>query len=171
MSEKGEMRSAINEQDHVIPEVTFPAVETLRDATREGFIYVLGNLLRTRRYGAQESRTGAIKNHLVGIVFSDGELFSNLHFTQALYEDVKDNLKVPIDTLCDRTTSIIPQMLEKEPVRKSKVLTGAELEQLLGEVSAIYQNDDQLKKTLGTLYEQTTTYANTYGANAKKAKK
>ncbi|BAZ49561.1 CRISPR-associated protein Csc2 [Nostoc sp. NIES-4103] len=38
MSEAGEMRSSINELDHVIPEVTFPAVETLRDSTYEGFI-------------------------------------------------------------------------------------------------------------------------------------
>ena len=78
MSEGGEMRNSINEQDHILPEVTFPTVETLRDCTYEGFLYVLGNLLRTRRYGAQESRTGTMKNHLVGIAFCDGEVFSNL---------------------------------------------------------------------------------------------
>ena len=38
MSEKGAMRSAINELDHILPEVTFPSVETLRDPTLEGFI-------------------------------------------------------------------------------------------------------------------------------------
>jgi CRISPR-associated protein Csc2 len=74
MSEKGVPRTAINELDHVLPEVTFPTVETLRDSTYEGFIYVLGNLLRTRRYGAQESRTGTMSNHIVGIALCDGEI-------------------------------------------------------------------------------------------------
>jgi CRISPR-associated protein Csc2 len=72
MSEAGTMRSSINEQDHVLPEVTFPTVETLRDPTCEGFLYVMGNLLRARRYGAQETRTGTMENHILGIVFCDG---------------------------------------------------------------------------------------------------
>jgi CRISPR type I-D-associated protein Csc2 len=67
MSEKGEMRSALNEVEHVLPEVAFPTLETLRDPTMEGFLYVLGNLMRTRRYGAQESRTGAMTNHIIGL--------------------------------------------------------------------------------------------------------
>ncbi|MFN9560255.1 MAG: type I-D CRISPR-associated protein Cas7/Csc2, partial [Dolichospermum sp.] len=74
MSEKGVMRTAINELDHVLPEISFPTVETLRDPTFEGFLYVLGNLLRTRRYGAQESRTGTMSNHIIGIVLCDGEI-------------------------------------------------------------------------------------------------
>jgi len=57
----------INKLDHVLPEVIFPTIETLRDPSFEGFIYVVGNLLRTRRYGAQESRTGTMANHIIGI--------------------------------------------------------------------------------------------------------
>ncbi len=72
--------------DHVIPEVTFPTVEILRDATYEGFIYVLGNLLRTKRYGPRESRTGTIRNYIAGIVFCDEKIFSNLNYTQGLYD-------------------------------------------------------------------------------------
>ncbi|MFG6107070.1 type I-D CRISPR-associated protein Cas7/Csc2 [Leptothoe sp. EHU-05/26/07-4] len=171
MSEKGEMRSSINELDHILPEVTFPTVETLKDSTLEGFIYVLGNLLRTRRYGAQETRTGTVKNHIVGIVFTDGEIFSNLHFTQALYDASKSDLSAPIDTLCQRATGLIEPLLENEPVRKNQVILGDELTQLLGEVSAIYQDETQLSEKLQTLYEQTTAYATTYGAMAKGKKK
>lgn len=170
MSEKGEMRSAINELDHILPEVTFPTVETLKDPTLEGFLYVLGNLLRTRRYGAQETRTGTIRNHLIGIAFTDGEIFSNLHFTQAMHDAGKSDMAQPIDALCQQASDLINPLLSEEPVRKHRVLLGEELTELLAEISTIYQDEEQLAERFRALYEQTTTYANTYGAMAKKTK-
>jgi CRISPR-associated protein Csc2 len=173
MSEKGEMRSAINELDHVIPEVKFPTVETLRDPTFEAFIYVLGNLLRTRRYGAQESRTGTMSNHLVGISFGDGEIFSNLHFTQALYDELGDQsqVKTPIDQVCQKSQTVVQDLLRKEPINQTQLILGEQLQELLAEVTSIYQNPDQIQEVLTRLYDQTQTYAATYGANAKKSKK
>jgi len=170
MSEKGEMRSAINELDHVLPEVTFPTVETLRDPTFEGFLYVLGNLMRTRRYGAQESRTGTMSNHIIGIVICDGEIFSNLHLTQALYDALKPDIHAPISDIITQATAVTTNLLNQEPIRKSQVIIGSQLTDLLGEVSAIYQNETELQNTLTTLYQQTKTYAETYGAVAKKGK-
>jgi CRISPR-associated protein Csc2 len=170
MSEKGEMRSAINELDHVLPEVMFPTVETLRDPTYEGFLYVLGNLLRTRRYGAQESRTGTVKNHLIGIVFCDAEIFSNLYFTQALYDALKSDLNAPIDVICNQAKQVAEDLLNQEPVRQSRQIFGEDLNTLLAEVGAIYQDDAKLQETLNTLYQQTQTYAETYGAIAGKKK-
>lgn len=167
MSEGGKTRSSINELDHVLPEITFPAIETLRDPTREGFIYVLGNLLRTRRYGAGESRTGTMKNYLVGIAFCDGEIFSNLYFTQALYDVLKDDLKASnasIAEQCLKAREVAEGLLAEEPVRKMAVIFGSELDELLAEVAAIYQDETQLLETLSALYEQTKTYANSYGA-------
>lgn len=171
MSEGGEMRHSINELDHVLPEVTFPTVETLRDSTYEGFLYVLGNLLRTRRYGAQESRTGKMTNHIVGVVICDGEIFSNLHFTQALYDALKSDLDAPIDEIRDRAAQVAQDLLEQEPVRKRQTIFGNDLEELLGEINSLYQDEQRLQETLSTLYSQTSTYASTYGANAKKGKK
>jgi CRISPR-associated protein Csc2 len=173
MSEAGVMRSAINELDHILPEITFPTVESLRDATYEGFVYVLGNLLRTKRYGAQESRTGTMKNHLVGIVFADGEIFSNLHLTQALYDQIEGDLNKPISELCEAAETVAQDLLNKEPVRKSELIFGADLEALLQEVNGIYQNDAELTKLLGSLYQQTQDYATEFGAlsgGKKKAK-
>lgn len=170
MSEKGEMRSAINELDHVLPEVAFPSVETLRDPTLEGFIYVLGNLIRTRRYGAQESRTGTMANHIVGIALCDGEIFSNLHFTQALYDALKGDLSTPISDLRSEAGIVAENLLNQEPVRKSQTIFGEPLEALLAEVSGIYQDETRLRQTLTGLYQQTQTYAETYGATAKKGK-
>jgi CRISPR-associated protein Csc2 len=170
MSEKGVMRTAINELDHVLPEITFPTVETLRDPTFEGFLYVLGNLLRTRRYGAQESRTGTMSNHIIGIVFCDGEIFSNLHFTQALYDGLKPDINAPIADMIKKSIEVTNNLLNNEPVRKNQVIMGSQLTDLLTEVSAIYQDESQLKSTISTLYQQTKAYAETFGAVAKKAK-
>jgi len=170
MSEKGEMRSSINEQDHVLPEVSFPVVETLRDSTWEGFIYVLGNLMRTRRYGAQESRTGTMTNHIVGIAFCDGEIFSNLHFTQALYDALKGDLNQPISELSKEAAVVAENLLNQEPVRKRQVILGQELDELLAEVTSLYQDENCLRRTLTTLYEQTKTYSEMYGATASKKK-
>ncbi|ACK70149.1 CRISPR-associated protein Csc2 [Gloeothece citriformis PCC 7424] len=172
MSEAGEMRSAINELDHILPEVTFPTVETLRDSTYEGFIYVLGNLLRTRRYGAQETRTGTMSNHLIGIVFADGEIFSNLYFTQALYDalKLKGDINAPINDICVEAKNVAETLLNQEPVRKSQVIFEPDLQTLLTEVSSIYQNEEDLTNTLTALYQQTTSYAESFGALAGKKK-
>lgn len=173
MSEAGIMRSAINEQDHVLPEVTFPTVETLRDPTYEGFIYVLGNLLRTRRYGAQESRTGTMANHLVGIAFCDGEIFSNLHFTQALYDALKTEggIDVPINDIRIQAGQVAQQLLNQEPIRKTQLIFDTNLEDVLGEVGGIYQDQAKLQATLTTLYQQTKAYSESFGALVTKGKK
>src|SRR5581483_7928231 len=76
MSEDGKMRTALGEQDYVLPQVYFPSVVTIKDPTEAEFLYVLNNVLRTKRYGAQNTRTGTVNNYVTGIVFSDGEIFS-----------------------------------------------------------------------------------------------
>src|SRR5437762_14038494 len=86
MNEDGKMKTALGEQDYVLPQVYFPSIVTIKDPTEAEFIYVLNNTLRTKRYGAQNTRTGTVENHVTGIVFSDGEIFSNLQLTQAIYD-------------------------------------------------------------------------------------
>ncbi|MUH00300.1 type I-D CRISPR-associated protein Cas7/Csc2 [Scytonema sp. UIC 10036] len=167
MSEAGEMRSSINELDHVIPEVTFPTVETLRDSTYEGFIYVLGNLLRTKRYGAQESRTGTMRNYIAGIVFSDGEIFSNLHFTQALYDALKGDIHTPISDVLQQVERVANDLLNDEPVRKNQLILGSQLDDLVGEINALYQDEARLVETMTALYGQTKAYAESFGAKKK----
>ena len=167
------VRSSINELDHVLPEITFPTVETLRDPTLEGFVYVLGNLLRTRRYGAQESRTGTMTNHIIGIALCDGEVFSNLHFTQAVYDALKakGDINAPIAEIRSEAAIVAEQLLNKEPVRKRQTIFGEPLEELLAEVAGIYQDEAKLQATLAALYQQTQTYAETYGAKTNEGKK
>ena len=78
MTQEGTQQSGFGEQDHIVPQVFFPSVITIKDVTVNSFAYVLNNVLRTKRYGAQTTRTGRIFNHIVGVVFADGEIFSNL---------------------------------------------------------------------------------------------
>jgi len=86
MSQKGEVTSRINQQDHIRPQVFFPSIVTLKDPTEASFLYVFNNILRTRHYGAQTTRTGRVRNELLGVVFADGEIVSNLRWTQAIYD-------------------------------------------------------------------------------------
>jgi len=75
-----------HEYDYTMPEVFLPSVATTVDLTLDEFVYILGNLLRTTRYGKESSRQGFMRNHILAIAFSDVELFSNLEFTQAFYD-------------------------------------------------------------------------------------
>ncbi len=74
--------SAFASRENVLPQIFIPTVETLLDVTLTEFTYVLGNILKTTRYGAESNREGFIRNHILGIYFSDVELFSNLELTQ-----------------------------------------------------------------------------------------
>jgi CRISPR-associated protein Csc2 len=90
-SKPGEVTSRINQQDHIKPQVFFPSIVTLKDPTEASFLYVFNNILRTRHYGAQTTRTGRVRNELIGVVFADGEITSNLRWTQAIYDQMKSN--------------------------------------------------------------------------------
>jgi CRISPR-associated protein Csc2 len=90
-SKPGEVTSRINQQDHIRPQVFFPSIVTLKDPTEASFLYVFNNILRTRHYGAQTTRTGRVRNELIGVVFADGEITSNLRWTQAIYDQMKSS--------------------------------------------------------------------------------
>ncbi len=170
-TEQKKTRSSINEQEHILPEVTFPTVETLRDPTYEGFIYVLGNLMRSRRYGAQESRTGTMENHIIGIAFCDGEIFSNLKFTQALYDALDGSPNKALSEIAEKASEVSQQLLNEEPIRTTQKIFAPQIADLLSEVRAIYQDETRLTATISALYEQTKKYAGEYGAIAGKGKK
>ncbi len=134
MTRRGNVTSRINEQDHVQPQVIFPAVITTRDLTANLFLYVLNNVLRTKRYGAQTTRTGKVQNHVIAIVLTDGEIFSNLKFTQRLYDAVKDQLQPPDPVqpaaVLDQAEAIISTLLEDDYVKIDQLLTGEALDEL-----------------------------------------
>ncbi len=170
MSQGGDTKSSFGEQDHVKPQVIFPAVVTVHDPTEAEFIYVLNNLLRTKRYGAQTTRTGSVENHLVAVVFSDGEIFSNLKLTQTLYDALKEG-KTPYDInkVKELTVEKLPGLLKADRV-SATTLTGEELNRLTDEVGALVSDEGRLKEVLQQAYSESESYARTYGAKSNEKK-
>lgn len=132
--ETGEPSQAIFTDPYIKPETHFLEIETLKDVTLGEWVYVLGNILRSTRYGAVSSRQGRIKNMLAGVVFGDCEIFSSLELTQHVYDslkakdpdlnfplrdvDVLSEVEMATDTLIKRVASKTPIMLKREDVVK-----------------------------------------------------
>ncbi|MEM6281991.1 MAG: type I-D CRISPR-associated protein Cas7/Csc2 [Chloroflexota bacterium] len=160
MSKQGQVTSRINQQDHVKPQVFFPAVMTTRDLTANLFYYVLNNVMRTERYGATTTRGGTVKNHVVAVVLSDSEIFSNLLFTQRLYDAVQPEGTDPVRlSLAMRAANeVIPALLREDGVREYQLLMGDDLTAFLQSLREMPTEDVQ-----GTL-QQATTDCETYHA-------
>jgi CRISPR-associated protein Csc2 len=153
MSRQGEVTSRINQQDHIKPQVFFPSIVTLKDPTEASFLYVFNNILRTRHYGAQTTRTGRVRNELIGVVFADGEITSNLRWTQAIHDQMKmDNtLTMPDplseDDVLDAAKRAITALMSEEFIVHTDFI-GDSFTALLSEVKALTGNEDGVKAIL-----------------------
>ncbi len=167
------MRNALGEQDYVLPQVYFPSVVTIKDPTEAEFLYVLNNIVRTRRYGAQNTRTGTVTNHIVGIIFADGEIFSNLELTQAIYDALpqEEREKIPLayDAVSAATREAIPALLKEDHVAYHHI-AGEALDTLLQETLRITSDEGQLRALLAKANQETVAYAQAYGVDAKSTK-
>lgn len=164
MTRHGEVTSRINEQDHVQPQVIFPAVVTARDLTEELFLYVLNNVLRTRRYGAQTTRTGRMQNRVVAIALTDGDIFSNLLFTQRLYDMLVeiDAIHPPDpldpDLVVEKAQALIPVLLQEDNVMVDQLLIGEDLAMLLTEIRALASDDTGIHTLLEAAFADSRAY-------------
>ncbi|MEG4865462.1 MULTISPECIES: type I-D CRISPR-associated protein Cas7/Csc2 [unclassified Microcoleus] len=163
-SKVGEVTSRINQQDHIKPQIFFPSIVTLKDPTEASFLYVFNNILRTRHYGAQTTRTGRVRNELIGVVFADGEITSNLRWTQAIYDklqvDDKLNSNNPLnedDVIAAASAAIEILMSEEFIVHQDFI--GDKFTPLMTEIKAIIGNEDQLKKMLKKADDEAKAYA------------
>lgn len=169
--------TSINSDEYVLPQVHFLDIETLKDVTRAELCYVIGNILRSSRYGAISSRLGRVDNQLVAVAFSDCELFSNLELTQAVYDllfedewkklqqqqrdrDLKaDDIDLPFpladnaveDAVRKATDALLGQVFSRRPV----LLRGDELQAELDSVQALYTDPERIADLLR---EQTNSY-------------
>ena len=147
MSEDGKMKTALGEQDYVLPQVYFPSVVTIKDPTEAEFIYVLNNVLRTKRYGAQNTRTGTVENHITGIVFSDGEIFSNLQLTQSMYDTLSPEQRaktpLPHEAVLEAMKSVTPVLLHEDGL-VAQHYEGEDLQTLIKEVIQITSSEERL---------------------------
>ncbi len=164
MTRREDVTSRINEQDHVQPQVIFPAVVTTRDLTLNLFLYVLNNVVRTRRYGAQTTRTGKMQNYLIAVVLTDGEIFSNLKFTQRLYDALKDQIEAerpnPISpmTAIMAASELVPTLLGEDYVNVDQLLVKDDLAQLLRGIKEVTASEAEMKKLLSNAFADSQAY-------------
>src|SRR2546421_5954893 len=149
----GKASTSINEDEFVLPETHFLDIETLKDVTVGELQYVIGNVLRSSRYGAISSRMGKIRNMLAAIIFSDTEVFSNLEMTQVVYDQLlgnNDELDFPLSdgvvlqAVQDATDYLLKQLVSRTPV----VVRGEALQQVREETIALYRDSDSVKAFL-----------------------
>lgn len=177
MTRHGEVTSRINEQDHVQPQVIFPAVVTTRDLTENLFLYVLTNVLRARRYGAQTTRTGRLQNRVVAIALTDGEVFSNLLFAQRLYDAlmaagaINPPDPVDVDAAFRAAQSVVPELLREDRVAVSQLLIGEDLEELLAGVAGQSAEEGRLCALLEAAFHDSSAYHQAWVAKEAKPKK
>lgn len=150
--ETGEPSASIGIDEYVKPEAIFLDIETLKDLTTGEFCYVLGNVLRSSRYGAISSRIGKVKNILAGVVFSDCEIFSNLELTQTVYDQLKGtnpDLDFPLssETVVEAVW-VATNELSQRLVGQFIVLTPDEVNTLVDEISTFYRNEDAVRRML-----------------------
>jgi CRISPR-associated protein Csc2 len=176
MSQRGEVTSRINEQDHVIPQVIFPTILTTRDLTYPLFRYVLNNVMRTKRYGAQTTRTGRIDNQVFAIVLCDGEITSNLAFTQRIYDALiaknAINSPDPIDPAMAKLVAqeIVPGMVAEEGVAVNQLLMGDELLSVMRTLAAETTNEAGMKALLEAAFASSQKYHDTWLVKTKAKK-
>ncbi|BAQ61528.1 CRISPR-associated protein Csc2 [Geminocystis sp. NIES-3708] len=163
-SKPGEVTSRINQQDHIKPQIFFPSIVTLKDPTEGSFLYVFNNILRTRHYGAQTTRTGKVRNELIGVIFGDGEIFSNLRWTQAIYDTLKTNNKFndidPLneDDVIKYAQDSIETLMRDEFIVHTDFI-GNSFKELLEESKVILSNEEQLKAVLKQADDEAKAYA------------
>ncbi len=164
MSKNGVTRSSFGEQDHVLPQVFFPSIITVRDPTEAEFIYVFNNILRTKRYGAQTTRTGTLENHIVAVVFTDGEICSNLKLTQTLYDMLSDENQEKKEMyqatkLMDKMKDALPTLLKEDHVTTHLLIDGERLTPLIKEVGELVTSEETLLQVLQQAYSECEDYA------------
>jgi len=163
--------SAYAHRENVLPQVFIPTVETLLDVTAAEFVYVLGNILRTTRYGAESNREGFIRNHILGIYFSDVELFSNLELTQRYFDAVAGaDGKAPEYLTCDQLKAQWPTIetaaLAETVGRRQRL---DDLDGLLAAVRAQFEDAAALRSFLKALDDATLGYVKIVKAKEKAA--
>lgn len=166
MGKAGVMKTAIGEQDHVLPQVYFPAVVTLKDPTEAGFLYVFNNILRTKRYGAQSTRTGAMNNHVLAVIFADGEVFSNLKLSQKVTDLLRARSQfdppLQLANVRQAMAEAIPTLLVDDGV-VAQTYDGERLASLLAEVNDIVGDGDKLAALIEKVTAEARKYAESYG--------
>ncbi len=148
--------SSLGSSEYIKPETHYLDIEVLKDVTQNDLLYVLGNIIRSSRYGAMTSRIGRVDNTIVKIIFSDTEIFSTLELTQSVYDDINQNLDsvdFPLNQE-DVVTSAVKcsEDLSKEIIGQTQIMTSSDLQTLYDELKVLYANPETFLKNLSASY-------------------
>ncbi len=149
----GEASSSIQEDEYVKPETLFIDMQTLKDLTANEIQYVIANVLRSRRYGAITSRLGKMRNTLVGAIFSDCEVFSNLELTQNVYDRLgTDGRQFPLDENKVKSEVVAAVTdLSDGVIGNLQILSDTDLDALINEIQQTFVSPESVKSLLQTI--------------------
>lgn len=165
--------TAIREPDFIMPGTLFPCVVTLRDATFEELVFVLGVTKMNKRYGAATSRIGRVENHILGIYYGIEEGPANLYLSQEIArrlaaidgqittESLKNVLYSPaldVEVIKALTKKAFDEEIEEMDI---KHLDNADA--LVGAISA-----DVMKKALEVQKEKASRFFSSVNSKGKK---
>lgn len=156
--ESGKPSQALSESEYVRPQSHFADIEVLRDVTEAELVYVIGNVLRSTRYGAISSRIGRMDNTILALAFADQELESTLAWLQRAQANLTAADQHPLRD--ERARAVLEQALDtlgSQALGAVRWIRGAALETLLSEVQEAYED-------LGWLERATQAYPAPPGA-------
>lgn len=153
--ETNEPSTSIGTDEYIKPQSFFLDMETLKDVTPDELRYILGNVLRASRYGAISSRIGRVRNHLIGVAFSDCELFSNLEWVQSTYDRLRSAEREPDfplhATVASQEARSAAEALRSRVIGRVEWLGADDLGDLVQELGALYADTQQLTAMLNRL--------------------
>ncbi len=138
----------VPDMEYIRPDTHFVDLQTVKDVTAAELTYVVGNILRSTRYGAVSSRLGRMKNDLLAVAFSTMEGPSPLELTSGVFRRLgKEEGPLLHD---DVRAALLAEFKERIRGLPSKftLVEGKELVRLLGELNALFQDEERLKRIL-----------------------
>jgi len=159
--------------DFVKPGTLFPSVVTLDSATPEEVLFVIATLSRTTRYGANESRGGNVRNHLLDVYTGRRDGPANLELTRLAAahlagedyteEDLQETVYgPPIDV--ERATEAIQAAHEALQERRGLRFESVDGDLVQETVEAL-GDDEALESVLREQYERVEDYVERFPEN------
>ena len=156
---------ALGDSDVILPGTLFINVTTLKGVTAYEMLYWLYCTHFTRRYGADASRMGKMRNHIIGIVGSNVEALSSLDLAQRFYDVNKD--ATDPEELAEKADQAVSAALSDLKLKNSVHLKRTETDTLLSAFLDKYVEGEELRKWLRVANSQAEQYATKKATKAK----
>jgi len=154
---------ALGDVDMILPGTLFVNVTTLKGVTASELMYWLYCSHFTRRYGADASRIGKMRNHIVGLIGSHVEALSSLDLAQRFYDIAKD--AIDPELLCEKADEVVAAAISDIKVKDYVHVTRSETDVLMTDFLTRYGEGNALREWLKQANQEAEQYV------AKKAQK